>query len=53
MVALETSQLFCQLSPSELSALRRVAQERTYAAGRGAVFSFGLPWHRQEAMVNG
>jgi signal transduction histidine kinase len=34
MVALEASQLFCQLSPPELSALRRVAQERTYAAGQ-------------------
>ena len=34
MVALEASQLFCQLSPPELSALRRVAQERSYAAGQ-------------------
>jgi len=34
MVALEASQLFCQLSPPELSALRRVAAERTYAAGQ-------------------
>jgi signal transduction histidine kinase len=34
MVALEASKLFCQLSPPELNALRRVAREQTYAAGR-------------------
>jgi signal transduction histidine kinase len=34
MVALEASKLFGQLSPLELEALRRIAQERTYAAGQ-------------------
>ena len=34
MVALEASKLFCQLSPPELTALYRVASERSYAAGR-------------------
>jgi hypothetical protein len=34
MVALEASKLFCQLTPPELNALRRVVREQTYAAGR-------------------
>lgn len=34
MVTLETSKLFCQLSPPELSALRHVARERAFAAGQ-------------------
>ncbi len=34
MVTLEASKLFSQLSPPELSALRRVAQERTFSAGQ-------------------
>jgi len=40
MVALEASKLFCQLSPTELKALRCVAQERSYAAG-GEIFKEG------------
>ncbi len=34
MVALETSKLFRQLSPHELGALRRIAKEKTFGAGR-------------------
>jgi signal transduction histidine kinase len=34
VVALEASKLFCQLSPPELRALRRVAREREFAAGQ-------------------
>ncbi len=34
MVTLEASKLFSQLTPAELSAVRRVAQERTYPAGQ-------------------
>ena len=34
MVTLEASKLFCQLSPPELSALRRIAREQTFAAGQ-------------------
>lgn len=34
MVTLENSKLFCQLSPPELKALRHVAREREFAAGR-------------------
>jgi signal transduction histidine kinase len=34
VVALEASKLFCQLSPPELCALRRVARERGFAAGQ-------------------
>lgn len=34
MVKLEASRLFCELSPPELSALRRVAREQTFAAGQ-------------------
>ena len=34
MVTLEASKLFSQLSPPELRALRRVARERTFAAGQ-------------------
>lgn len=34
MVALEASKLFCQLSPPELSALRRVAREQKFSAGQ-------------------
>jgi len=34
VVTLETNKLFCQLSPSELSALRRVAREQTFKAGQ-------------------
>jgi signal transduction histidine kinase len=34
MVALEASKLFCQLSPPELTALHRVASERSYAVGQ-------------------
>jgi signal transduction histidine kinase len=34
MVALEASKLFCQLRPSELTSLHRVANERSYAAGK-------------------
>jgi len=34
VVTLEASQLFCQLSPPELSALRRIAREQKFSAGR-------------------
>ena len=34
MVTLEASKLFCQLSPPELGALRRVAREQTFDAGQ-------------------
>ena len=34
MVTLEANKLFGQLSPPELSALRRIARERTFAAGQ-------------------
>ena len=34
MVTLEASKLFCQLSPPELSALRRVAREQRFSAGQ-------------------
>jgi signal transduction histidine kinase len=34
VVALETSKLFCQLSPPELSALCRIARERKFSAGQ-------------------
>jgi signal transduction histidine kinase len=34
VVTLEASKLFCQLSPPELSALRRVAREQKFAAGQ-------------------
>ena len=34
MVTLEASMLFCQLSPPELSALRRIALEHKFAAGQ-------------------
>jgi signal transduction histidine kinase len=34
VVTLEASKLFCQLSPSELSALRRVAREQKFSAGQ-------------------
>jgi len=33
VVTLEASKLFCQLSPPELSALRRVAREQTFSPG--------------------
>ncbi len=34
MVTLEASKLFCQLSPPELSALRRLAREQKFTAGQ-------------------
>ena len=34
MVTLEANKLFCQLSPPELSALRRVARAQTFTAGQ-------------------
>ena len=34
MVSLEACRLFCQLSPEELGALRLIAHERTFGAGR-------------------
>jgi signal transduction histidine kinase len=34
VVTLEASKLFCQLSPSELSALRRIAREQEFSAGQ-------------------
>jgi signal transduction histidine kinase len=34
VVTLEANKLFCQLSPPELSALRRIAREQTFAAGQ-------------------
>jgi len=34
VVTLEANKLFCQLSPPELSALRRVAREQTFTAGQ-------------------
>ena len=34
MVALEATKLFCQLPPSELSALRSAARERTFVPGQ-------------------
>lgn len=34
MVALEASRLFCELSPPELSALRRLAREESFPAGK-------------------
>lgn len=42
MVALESVELFCRLKAEELAALRRVAQEQTFAAG-GEVFHEGDP----------
>lgn len=34
MVTLEANKLFCQLSPLELSALRRIAREQNFSAGQ-------------------
>ena len=34
MVTLEANKLFCQLSPPELSALRRIAREQRFSAGQ-------------------
>lgn len=42
MVALESAELFCLLQPEETAALRRVAAERTFAAGQ-EIFREGDP----------
>ena len=33
MVSLETSKLFCELSPAEMDSVRKVARERSFAPG--------------------
>src|SRR5437899_686555 len=42
MVTLQASQLFAQLHPEELSALRGIARERTFATGQ-EIFKEGDP----------